>query len=233
MYPVGYGVSGVYALLHEGNVVYVGSSKRCVYNRLTHHTWALKHNQHTSARLQQLWNEEQGEGFNWTLLEPCEPEEVRQREAHWSTQHSVLNSRPEGQPFDCSVDTKVKMREGAARRCSDPAHREHLRQRALRQHREGNLGRHTWSEEAERSCSLKMQGRKPKFTEETRAKQRAAWTPERRAAQAKKVRDNPKARAKSGGKWSEETRAKIAILWTPERRAAQAERIRQRMRQRS
>ena len=36
--------------------------------------------------------------------------------------------------------TRQRMREGAARRVAKPGHREHLRQRALRQWAEGNIG---------------------------------------------------------------------------------------------
>ena len=59
----------------------------------------------------------------------------------------------------------------------------------------------------------------------------AAWTPERRAAQAERIRNMPpearrKAAAKQAGRvMSDEQRKKLSAVWTPERRRKLAEAI--------
>lgn len=142
-YPVKYNVMGVYALLRGKRVVYVGGSARCIYNRISFHMWGLRNGKHPSERLQMLWDEGGHDKFSWVVLERCPKSRVRLREAHWSRVHAktILNTYPEGQFRKVTEETRASMRVGAARRVSRPGHREHLRERALRQWRQGNIGR--------------------------------------------------------------------------------------------
>ena len=55
-------------------------------------------------------------------------------------QHAKLH----GKCRTVSEETRAKMRDGAARRVADPAHRASLSDRAKRQHASGKLGRATW-----------------------------------------------------------------------------------------
>jgi hypothetical protein len=87
-----------------------------------------------------------------------------------------------------SEKTRTKMRKAAAKRIELPGHRELLSARAKMQHSNGNLGRKTWTEEAIKRQAEKMKGFKPKVTEESRAKLRAAWTPERRETLRERIR---------------------------------------------
>lgn len=84
-----------------------------------------------------------------------------------------------------SPTTRARMRAAAAARMTDAA-RKHLR--AV------NIGRAV-SEETRAKMRSRTQGH------DTRTKQRAAWTPERRAAQAERMKGRPK---------SAETRAKLS-----------------------
>ncbi len=87
-----------------------------------------------------------------------------------------------------SSETKIKMQQGAIRRVARPGHKQHLSKRAKAQHAAGKLGRATWGKGVAEQQAKKMKGRAiVSFTNEVRSKMRAAWTPERRAAQAKRI----------------------------------------------
>lgn len=95
MYIVPKGVSGVYALKHSLGKIYIGSSYRCIYNRLKWHFVKLRRNDHVTVALQLLWNESKPEDFQQILLEECLGKDIcRDRELYWKIiyEKDLLNS---------------------------------------------------------------------------------------------------------------------------------------------
>ena len=69
---------GVYALIHkESGRAYVGSSTRCVLNRLSVHLSKLKSCDHPTRELQKLWCESTPNDWEFRLLEEGRPGEYR------------------------------------------------------------------------------------------------------------------------------------------------------------
>ena len=72
------------------------------------HDYRLCCNKHKSCRLQQLFNEVNGNGFTFAVLELCDIHTMKIREAyHTSSYRTLLCSWPEGQPMPQVVRDKV------------------------------------------------------------------------------------------------------------------------------
>jgi HNH endonuclease len=97
-----------------------------------------------------------------------------------------------------SEEVKEKMRKAALKVAEKPGESERRSKRAAQQHAQGKLGRSTWSKEveegvnaklrskaAERGAQIKEMWRDSKFRSKIAA---ARWTPEKRAAQAARIR---------------------------------------------
>lgn len=143
--------AGVYALVHKSSGrAYVGSSTRCVLNRLSVHLSLLKNRRHSSKELQKLWCESSPEEWEFRLLEEGHPGENREREEYWMNKFHILNTFKgiSETGFTHSEETKQKMRKSRAKYLSEPEARESLSQRAKIQHKNKRLGFHTRSDEA-------------------------------------------------------------------------------------
>lgn len=157
-YPVDQGVSGVYGVCFNGVVVYVGSSERCMNNRMSYHKALLRSGNHSSRRLQSCWDQTSPE-LTFVVIEVCDPDVAREREAHWSRVYAetILNEWPQGTERHITEEERVNKRAGAQRRVEKPGHREHLSERARRQHAEGRFGDHVpMSEESRQKLSASL-----------------------------------------------------------------------------
>ena len=136
--------TGVYALWHEHRgAVYVGGSKRCIYNRISWHLNRLRNGIHPSTRLQELWNTDK-DLFSVAVLDVCFPEKVSSLEKKWSRLcKNDLSSRP-ARGYSLSEETRQKQRDGRQRYLATPESRIQLAKKARQQHREKNFGAHTW-----------------------------------------------------------------------------------------
>lgn len=128
------GVVGVYALVYIPNgALYVGSTRRCIANRIGHHLHLLRKGLHTEI-FQAEWDSSVEEDWEVRILEICEPSMCREREKFWMSQHDLLMNTIVGRRV-WTPEVKAKMRIAALRVGSDPEERERRRQRALLQHK--------------------------------------------------------------------------------------------------
>lgn len=186
---------GVYMVYHaRSNSAYVGGSIY-IENRFSYHKAILPQGTHYCKNLQELWSRTESWEWEFKTVEVCPEDILRIREQHWmdSFTGTLLNSNPNAESckgHKHSKETKAHMSEVMSKFYSSEPAREWLSNKASEQHKSGNFGRATWSEEAKESQRLKMIGRGKgvKRSDETRQKQRKAWTPERRAAQAERIR---------------------------------------------
>lgn len=131
--------SGVYALVHSvQGVVYVGSSARCIYNRLTWHMSKLRAGTHPSGLLQQLFSQDPN-AFSHMVLEYCDPEEAKAAEKRWCARHETLASRP-ASGYHLSEETRLRQRIGRDHYLQSELSRKILSENAKKQHREGRFG---------------------------------------------------------------------------------------------
>lgn len=138
-------IVGVYILRHTASgSVYLGSSKRCVGNRLSWHLAALKKGYHGSPKLMELWSATNPEEWEFVVLERCAPDECRAREAHWCIQFEKHLGDHLATGFTHKEESKQKARESRARYLETPGARESLSERAVTQHQQRRLGASTW-----------------------------------------------------------------------------------------
>lgn len=143
------GITGAYALVHVyTDAAYVGSSGRCVANRLSWHEWALDRQRHTSPRFQAAWNETAR--WEWDIyVQPCTAELCVTREQELMDLFpGLLNCklRADGVGHEHRADSVEKMRVSRAAYLETPGARESLAERARQQHAESNFGQATQSE---------------------------------------------------------------------------------------
>lgn len=139
------GIVGVYRLRFIPNgAAYVGSSKRCIANRIGWHICQLRSGRH-QPRIQDEWNNSVESDWVVDILEICSPEECRNRELYWVSQEETPLNEIVGKRQH-SPETKAKLKASARRISDDPEEKERRRQRALKQHAEKNFGAHTWVE---------------------------------------------------------------------------------------
>lgn len=140
---IGRNLRGVYAIVHiDAGVVYVGSTGRCIYNRLSWHTTKLRAGEHKSDGLQGLWDRDGDDAFRYVVLELCE--DHLDAEKVWASMFDgLMNNRVPGSYVRTNED-RQKISEGRARYLDTPGARESLSERARKQHAQGNFGRATW-----------------------------------------------------------------------------------------
>jgi hypothetical protein len=136
---------GVYRLVHLPNdACYVGSSKRCIENRLGWHLYKLRQKEHTSTALQEEFDHSVEEDWELEILELCTPELCYDREKFWFDRYvTCLCSRP-ACGYILNSDIREKLRTGRQRYLATPGARESLSKRAKIQHQNRNFGAHTW-----------------------------------------------------------------------------------------
>lgn len=135
---------GVYAVLHvPTGAAYIGASTH-VTNRYTWHRVMLRNDEHTSPRLQTMWNMTEEHEWVFVLVCFCRSRELafREIEVMQTWPGKVLNDRTPG--YRHSPESRKKMSLGRARYLKTPGAREKLSKNAKKQHRAGKLGRQTW-----------------------------------------------------------------------------------------
>jgi group I intron endonuclease len=86
-------MSGVYAIVHtNSNRLYIGSSGNMV-KRWTQHKSHLRHQHHSSQKLQRAWDKYGEDSFKFIVIEECNISELRTREQYWM---DVFNSYENG-----------------------------------------------------------------------------------------------------------------------------------------
>jgi group I intron endonuclease len=220
---------GIYALIHVlTKMAYIGGSV-WIENRFSYHRAMLKRPWHHSKKLLDAWNSTNPKDWQYKIMELCPESELDIREQWWLDNYDgpLLNVQPNaGTPKGSkhTEETKIKMSVAALQIAADPEEIKRRSRRVKKQHAKGKFGRKTWSAESVASFLIKaaIAGEKRrgiKFSKETRAKQRAAWTPKRRREQSRRIRI-----LNTGRKASLETREKQRSAWTPEKRAAASRR---------
>ncbi len=85
--------SGVYCIRNVKNgKVYVGESYD-IEARWRAHRGCLEQGSHYNEILQASWNKWGADSFEWEVLELCERELLRKREAHWMNEYSACDRR--------------------------------------------------------------------------------------------------------------------------------------------
>lgn len=134
------GVYGIRAA--NGEIVYIGSSRRSIVNRFSWHQTRLRHGKHTPA-LQERWIADKGQ-FTYELLEECTADQALSKEKEWSARTPTLLNHRRPDEYHLSEITKLKQKQSRARYLDTPGAREKLAEKARQQHAEGNFGRATW-----------------------------------------------------------------------------------------
>jgi hypothetical protein len=136
---------GVYRIRYLPNgAAYVGSSKRCIANRIGWHLCQLRAGRH-QPRFQEEWDSSIESDWIVEILEECPPDLCREQELHWVMQEETPLNEVVGKR-QYSTETKEKLKASARRISDDPEEKERRRQRALQQHAKKNFGAHTWVE---------------------------------------------------------------------------------------
>lgn len=199
-------ITGIYAIVNLiSGKHYVGQAIN-VYKRWSVHLAELGKGHHHSKHLQRSWDKNGAALFYWVVLVECPEDELDDREQFWmdrlnavSGGFNVLPNAGSCRGYQMPLESRAKMSKSAKQIALRDGESERRAERARLQHVSGVLGYHTRTEDGKRRFSEKMRGHYPVFTDEVKAKMRAAWTPERRAAQAERVKNNPKARRNSRG----------------------------------
>ena len=129
---------GVYRIVYmPSGACYVGSSARCIGNRLGWHLSKLRAGTHSSSTFQQEWNNTEESDWTVEILEICASDSVRDREKHWDS----LSDYPLSEQYDGhSERTKQRIRESRARYLDSDESRRILSENAKRQHAERRFG---------------------------------------------------------------------------------------------
>lgn len=188
--------SGIYQITNEINGKrYVGSAVN-VKKRWRAHLSGLRRSQHENQHLQRAFDKFGESAFIFSVLEYVEDTwQLAKREQHYlNTVNPEYNMCPTaGNCFarPCSVESRRRMSEAHR---GKPLSRRH--RRSISEGLSGKLN-HNYKKHP---------------TEETRAKMRVAWTPERRAAQSERMKGNRLGEAGKGRQHSLETRTKIGTV---------------------
>lgn len=135
---------GVYVVLHvPTGAAYIGASAH-VTNRYAWHRVMLRTGDHTSPKLQKLWDKTKECEWVFVLLHFCRGRglKVRELETMQTWPGKLLNDRGPG--YRHSSELRDKMSRGRARYLGKPGARELLSKNAKKQHKAGKLGRQTW-----------------------------------------------------------------------------------------
>lgn len=138
---------GVYEIVHwETMRRYVGSSSE-IEKRLYYHVTMLRVGRHHCKYLQNVWNKYGESGFEFFLLEECQPDELNDREQFHmeaSSLHRLMNCDPTARTvrgWKHGSKARCKMSESAKRVGADPEERKRRSERAKEQHATGNFGK--------------------------------------------------------------------------------------------
>lgn len=206
---------GVYALLNTATgKLYVGSSV-CLRRRYNRHLRDLRQNSHRNSHLQRAWQQD-ATSFAIGVLELCEPDSVREREAYWIAELQAAD-REFGYNLDMVRDYRITPSAETRAKLS------------------AALKGHVVSAETRTRMQAAPRGPRPPLTTTHRAKIQAAlqgrvFSPETRAKMSAALQGHthsPETLAKlsathKGRMPSPETRAKLSAaghgrVFTPER----------------
>ena len=99
-------VGGVYVIICNGNgKIYIGGSKN-IKNRITAHVSLLNKMKHTNINLQNAWNLYGKENFIFDVVEHCNTEEIKRKEAFWINESKSYDIR---NGFNTGVPTSLKL----------------------------------------------------------------------------------------------------------------------------
>lgn len=111
-------VSGIYVIFNKKNSKrYIGSSVNC-RKRSYGHLSDLRKNRHSSTHLQNAWNQDGSEQFDFFIIEESEPDLLLKREKYWISHYEAKDPRsgynvadPERRMlgYKHSEETKIKM----------------------------------------------------------------------------------------------------------------------------
>lgn len=82
--------SGIYVLVNKRNGKrYVGRTVNFHKREITHY-WLLRSHRHFNIHLQRAWD--QGDEFDFQIIEECEPSRCNEREIYWISEYNTMNS---------------------------------------------------------------------------------------------------------------------------------------------
>jgi group I intron endonuclease len=152
-------ICGVYEIVHWNTMRrYVGSSSE-IEKRLYYHVTMLRVGRHHCKYLQNVWDKYGESGFEFFLLEECQPDELNDREQfHMDSPslHELMNCDPTARTvrgFKLSESTKRKMSVTAKSIGSNPEERKRRSEQARDQHASGKFGDH-WTQRPEHQQRL-------------------------------------------------------------------------------
>ena len=82
-------ICGIYAIIKDGIVVYVGHSAN-MQERWSYHRSALRGERHPNPHLKSSWRKHGEDAFEFVVLEECSVEMLLEREQHHMDQYSGL-----------------------------------------------------------------------------------------------------------------------------------------------
>lgn len=142
---------GVYSITCTGtNKRYVGSSRRSIENRFSHHQALLKKRCHHNTEMQNDYNKFGVEKFKWVIVLECPKEltfvEEQYRIEYWKSRGKCYNVQPNARSAigtRYTEEQKKRISISAKERCS-PEWRATVSERVKAQHKAGKFGRKTW-----------------------------------------------------------------------------------------
>lgn len=175
--------TGIYGIFHKrSGRVYIGQAAH-IEKRWSVHKFWLRKGTHHSEYLQNCWNKYGETNFTFKILEMCEVCELDEKEISWGEKYQgkLLNTHPMGKQargFRHSKLTKEKLSLAATKRANDPEERKVRSERARTQHKNGLLGRQTWTKEGVASFKEKSKLRSKgfNFLETIKKLRKMGWT---------------------------------------------------------
>ena len=178
---------GVYEILCTVTKMrYIGSSRRSIENRFSHHKAMLKTDGYHNSKLQKDYDIYGEAAFEFRLVKECSKEETfneeQRRMDYWFARNKCYNTHPNAASALGSrrtAEQKKVFSVKAKARCT-ATWRKDVSVRATKQHAAGNFGRSTWAAEAETSFRSKVgrpghpSTRTEPITEESRERYRQA-----------------------------------------------------------
>lgn len=176
---------GIYTIGHpETTAVYIGGANDII-NRWQHHKTKLRQGEHTSPKLQELWDEFP-EQLELKIVCLCDETDLKTKEIdYYHAHHYTLNATPPIYGARHSNETKHKMRQSRADYLEgSPAAHAHLSEKAKKQHESGTFGKATWkTPQNEVTIKIKQSLRsQSKITPDIVREIRAAQEPSRKQA---------------------------------------------------
>lgn len=134
---------GTYALVHiPSGRRYIGSSKRCINNRFSHHLVKMKKGLH-NEKIQALWS---GDVKEWEVIILSSNPDDEQLFLQQTSDPLNVAPNADNSGRHLSEDLKKRLSESRARYLETEGAKESLSERAKKQHSEKNFGAHTWTE---------------------------------------------------------------------------------------